>query len=109
MENKPHYEPRRTPICEGEKKAKVIPLRVNQQEYETIKAKATLAGLNVSRYLRKLGMNHPVKARFDEEEKRNLRGIGRNLNQLTAFAHKGYVYEKPLLEVLEKLKTILKG
>lgn len=109
MENKLRHDAPNASAVKREKKDKVIPLRVNQQEYETIKAKATLTGLSVSQYLRKLGMNHPVKARFDDEEKRNLRGIGRNLNQLTAFAHKGYVDEKPLQEVLEKLKNILKG
>jgi hypothetical protein len=109
MNNKLRHDPPSSSVAKREKKDKVIPLRVNRQEYETIRAKATLAGLSVSQYLRKLGMNHPVKARFDEEEKRNLRGVGRNLNQLTAFAHKGYFYEKLLLEVLEMLKNILKG
>ncbi|HEV7347425.1 plasmid mobilization protein [Telluribacter sp.] len=108
MEDNPHYEPRKTTISKREKKDKTILLRVNQKEYETIKSNATLAGLSVSNYLRRLGTNHPVKARFEKEEKRNLQGIGNNLNQLTAYAHKGLLYEKPLLEVLDKLKNLLK-
>ncbi|GAB3179663.1 plasmid mobilization protein [Telluribacter humicola] len=108
MEDKPHYDPRKTTASKREKKDKVILLRVNQKEYETIKANATLAGLSVSHYLRRLGINHPVKARFEKEEKRNLQGIGNNLNQLTAYAHKGLLYEKQLLDLLDKLKSLLK-
>jgi predicted DNA binding CopG/RHH family protein len=91
-----------------ENKDRTIPLRVTQHEYASIKSKATLAGLSVSEYLRKLGTGHPVQARFDKDEKRNLQGIGTNLNQLAAFANKGYFYQKPITEVLEELKRILK-
>lgn len=91
-----------------ENKNKTIPLRVTQHEYASIKSKATLAGLSVSEYLRKLGTGHPVQARFDKDEKRNLQGIGTNLNQLAAFANKGYFYQKPITEALEALKHVLK-
>lgn len=91
-----------------ENKNRTIPLRVTQHEYASIKSKAALAGLSVSEYLRKLGTGHPVQARFDKDEKRNLQGIGANLNQLAAFANKGYFYQKPITEVLEELKRILK-
>ncbi|MCF2495617.1 plasmid mobilization protein [Dyadobacter chenhuakuii] len=91
-----------------ENKNRTIPLRVTNHEYASIKSKATLAGLSVSEYLRKLGTGHPVQARFDKDEKRNLQGIGTNLNQLAAFANKGYFYQKSITEVLEELKRILK-
>ena len=52
-----------------ENKNRTIPLRVTQHEYASIKSKATLAGLSVSEYLRKLGTGHPVQARFDKDEK----------------------------------------
>ena len=91
-----------------ENKNRTIPLRVTEHEYASIKSKATLAGLSVSEYLRKLGTGHPVQARFDKDEKRNLQGIGTNLNQLAAFANKGFFYQKPITEVLEELKRILK-
>ena len=89
-------------------KDRTIPLRVTQHDYFTIKSKATLAGFSVSEYLRKLGTGHPVQARFDKEEIRNLQGIGTNLNQLAKFANSGYFYQKPLTEALEELKRILK-
>ena len=91
-----------------ENKNRTIPLRVTEHEYTSIKSKATLAGLSISEYLRKLGTGYPVQARFDKDEKRNLQGIGTNLNQLAAFANKGYFYQKPITEVLEALKHILK-
>lgn len=107
-EHKPRYESRKTSMGRRENKGKMIPVRVSEQEHATIKANAILAGLSVSEYLRKLGSGQPVQARFEKEEKRNLQGIGTNLNQLAAYANKGFFYEKPLLEVLEKLKKILK-
>ena len=108
-ESKPHYEARKAGAARRENKDKVIPVRVSLQEAETIKANAILAGLSVSEYLRKLGAGHQVQARFDKDEKRNLQGIGTNMNQLAAYANKGFFYEKPLLEVLEQLKKILKS
>lgn len=88
-------------------KDRTIPLRVTQQQYATIKSKAMLAGYSVSEYLRRLGIGYPVEARFDKDEKRNLVGIGRNLNQLAAKANNGFFYHKPIMEVLEQLKRIL--
>jgi predicted DNA binding CopG/RHH family protein len=108
MEENAHENTRRLSQEKRENKDKTIPLRVTQRQYVTIKSKAKLAGLSVSEYLRKLGTGHLVQARFDKDEKRNLQGIGTNLNQLAAFANKGFFYQKPITEVLEELKRILK-
>jgi predicted DNA binding CopG/RHH family protein len=108
MEENSHEETHQPIQARKENKDRTIPLRVTQQDYVKIKSKATLAGLSVSEYLRKLGTGHPVQARFDKDEKRNLQGIGTNLNQLAAFANKGFFYQKPITEVLEELKRILK-
>lgn len=107
-EIKPHYEARTADAAMREKKEKMIPVRVSQQEFDTIRTHAILAGLSVSEYLRRLGTGHQVLARFEKDEKRNLQGIGTNLNQLAAYANKGFFYQKPLSEVLEQLKKILK-
>ncbi len=88
-------------------KVRTIPLRVTHQQYATIRSKAMLAGFSVSEYLRRLGIGHPVEARFDKHEKRNLVGLGRNLNQLSAYANNGFFYHKPIKEVLEQRKRIL--
>ncbi|TDE09367.1 plasmid mobilization protein [Dyadobacter psychrotolerans] len=104
-----HYEARKAGAARRENRGKMIPVRVTDQEHAQIKANAVLAGLSVSEYLRRLSTGHQVQARFEKEEKRNLQGIGTNLNQLAAYANKGFFYEKPLLEVLEQLKKILKA
>jgi hypothetical protein len=109
MDESKHFEARKADPAKREKKDKVILVRVSAAEAETIKGNAILAGLSVSEYLRKLGTGHQVQARFDKDEKRNLQGIGTNMNQLAAYANKGFFYEKPLLEVLEQLKKILKS
>ncbi|WP_025765366.1 plasmid mobilization protein [Dyadobacter tibetensis] len=108
-EIRPHIEARKADAAKRENKGKMIPVRVTEQEHQAIKANAILAGLSVSEYLRKLGTGHAVQARFEKEEKRNLQGIGTNLNQLAAYANKGFFNEKPLIEVLEQLKKILKS
>jgi len=108
MKEHSHDESQQANQAKRENKDRTIPLRVTHRDYATIKSKATLAGLSVSEYLRKLGTGHPVQARFDKDEKRNLQGIGTNLNQLAAFANKGFFYQKPITEVLEELKRILK-
>jgi len=108
MKNNSQDEARQPDRAKRENKDRTIPLRVTQQDYAAIKSKATLAGLTISEYLRKLGTGHPVQAKFDKDEKRNLQGIGTNLNQLAAYANKGFFYQKPITEVLEELKRILK-
>ena len=105
----PHYEARKAGAAGRENKGKMIPVRVTEQEHAQIKANAVLAGLSVSEYLRRLGAGHQVKARFEKDEKRNLQGIGTNLNQLAAYANKGFFNEKPLLDILEKLKKVLQS
>ncbi|KAA6438953.1 plasmid mobilization relaxosome protein MobC [Dyadobacter flavalbus] len=108
-EKNPHYEARKAGTASRENKGKMIPVRVTEQEHAQIKANAILAGLSVSEYLRRLGTGHQVKARFEKEEKRNLQGIGTNLNQLAAYANKGFFNEKPLLAVLDQLKKVLQS
>lgn len=108
-EKNPHYEARKAGAAGRENKGKMIPVRVTEQEHAQIKANAILAGLSVSEYLRRLGAGHQVKARFEKDEKRNLQGIGTNLNQLAAYANKGFFNEKSLLAALDQLKKILQS
>ncbi len=88
-------------------KEKAIVIRVNEEEMSVIKAKANLAGLKVSEYLRRLGKEQSVAARLSSEDRKNLVGIGRNLNQLTAYAHKGHIYHDQINLLIERLKQIL--
>lgn len=88
-------------------KNKRITIRVTEEEMAIIKAKADLSGLKVSEYLRRLGKGLEVSARLSQEERKTLVGIGRNLNQLTAYAHKGHLYHDQINLLIERIKEIL--
>ena len=108
-EKNPHYEARKIGVVKRENKGKMIPVRVTEQEHAQIKANAILAGLSVSEYLRRLSTGHQLQARFEKDDKRNLQEIGASLNQLVEYANSGFFNEEPLLEVLDKLKKMLKA
>lgn len=46
-------------------RGKLLPIRVNESEFEILTKKAEAHGLNTSTYLRNLGMNYPVKSIVD--------------------------------------------
>lgn len=46
---------------------KILPIRVNQEELNSISEQASRFGLSSSNYLRSLGMNYPVKSIVDEQ------------------------------------------
>lgn len=95
---------------ESSKINKIINLkvRVAPAEAEFIKMQATKAGLSLSEYLRKVSQKYEVKERLPQESRRALQGIGNNLNQLTAYAHKGELHVGKINEVLDQLKQVLK-
>lgn len=46
---------------------KILPIRVNQEELNSISEQASRFGLSSSNYLRSIGMNYPVKSIVDEQ------------------------------------------
>ncbi|MBV5320903.1 MAG: DNA transfer protein [Sulfuricurvum sp.] len=48
-------------------RGKILPIRVNQEELNSISEQASRFGLSSSNYLRSLGMNYPVKSIVDEQ------------------------------------------
>ena len=70
-------------------KTKVIVLRVSPDEKGAISAKAALCRLGMSEYLRKLAREHELRSAFDQEAVRQIRYIGRNLNQAVYAMHRG--------------------
>lgn len=89
------------------------PLRVSTAERDQIKAKALRAGLSVSEYLRRAGLNLSVAARRSQVDGalvRQLAGIGNNLNQLTRKAHiHDEVDYARLQALLAALETVIEG
>ncbi len=69
-----------------------ITFRVTPEEYETIKAKADQAHMSVSAYVRAAALRHKVVVVDGlREYTRELKGVGRSLNQLAILAHEGRI------------------
>lgn len=84
-----------------------VRVRLTEPEAKFVKDQATLAGMNISEYLRQLAAGHTVQERLPLDVRCDLQGIGASLSQLTAFAHKGLLREQSIYETLDKLKKIL--
>lgn len=84
-----------------------VKVRLTEPEAKFVKDQATLAGMNVSEYLRQLAAGRTVQERLPLDVRRDLQGIGANLSQLMAFAQKGLLQEQSIYEVLDKLKKML--
>ena len=90
-----------------QKKEKRITLRLTPEQYETIQAKAEAAHMSTGAYVRAAALRHRVvvieglKACTHE-----LKGIGRNVNQLVVLANMGKIQEVRLGETLEALGRI---
>ena len=67
-----------------------ITIRLTPEQYESIRARAETAQMTPSAYIRAAAMRHRV-VEVDglKELTHELKGLGRNLNQLTMLAHQG--------------------
>ncbi len=90
-----------------QKKEKRITLRVTPEQYETIRAKAELAHMSTGAYVRAAALRHRVVV-IDglKELTHELKGIGRNVNQLVVLANMGKIREVRLGETMEALGGI---
>ena len=90
-----------------QKKEIRITLRLTAEQYESIAARADRAQMAVGTYVRAAAMRHRV-AVVDglPEILRELKGIGRNLNQLTVLANMGRIAEVNLGEATAVLATL---
>lgn len=61
---------------------KILPIRVNQEELNSISEQASRFGLSSSNYLRSLGMNYPVKSVVDEQAAASLLKTNSDLGRL---------------------------
>ena len=90
-----------------QKKEIRITLRLTPEQYESIAARAETAQMPVGAYVRAAAMRHKVTV-IDglKELAHELKGVGRNLNQLTVLANMGRVTEVNLLEATTALAAI---
>jgi hypothetical protein len=90
-----------------QKKDVRITLRLTPEQYESIAARADTAQLSVGAYVRAAAMRHRVVVVDGLPEiTRELKGIGRNLNQLTVLANMGRIAEVNLGEATAALATL---
>ena len=69
-----------------------ITFRVTPDEYDSIVTKANKVHMTVGAYVRSAALRHRVTVVDGlQEHTRELKGIGRNLNQLTVLAHAGSI------------------
>lgn len=90
-----------------QKKDVRITLRLTPEQYESIAARADTAQLSVGAYVRAAAMRHRVVVVDGLPEiTRELKGIGRNLNQLTVLANMGRVAEVNLGDATAALAVL---
>ena len=89
------------------KKEKRFTFRVTQEQYEKICSAAEAADMTPAAYARAAALRQQVKTvpglrEFNHE----LKGIGRNLNQLTVLAHEGKIKTVYLNETDDALRSL---
>lgn len=90
-----------------QKKEIRITLRLTPEQYESIAARANTAQMAVGTYVRAAAMRHRVVVVDGLPEiTRELKGIGRNLNQLTVLANMGRIAEVNLGEATAALAAL---
>lgn len=89
------------------KKDTRITIRLTPEQYESIAARADTAQMAVGTYVRAAAMRHRVVVVDGLPEiTRELKGIGRNLNQLTILANMGRIAEVNLGDATAALATL---
>ena len=88
-------------------KEKRITVRFTDEQIKTINEKAASAQMTPSAYIRAAAMRHKVVVVDGLQEMiHEVRGIGRNLNQLTILANEGRFTSPDLSGMVDKLDKI---
>lgn len=83
-----------------------ITFRVTPEQYDSIAARAETAQMSVGAYVRAAAMRHKVVVVDGlKEMTHELKGIGRNLNQLTILANEGRITSVGLGETMRALEN----
>lgn len=89
------------------KKENRITVRLTPEQEESIREKAAEAMMSPSAFLRAAGMRHKIVVIPGIEELTyELKGIGRNLNQLVILAHEGKINRVDLSGITAVLEKI---
>ena len=90
-----------------EKKERRITLRLTQEQYDSIAAKAETAQMPVGAYVRAVALRHRVVV-IDglKEITHELKGIGRSINQLVVLCNMGRIKEVHLDDAWQTLSQV---
>ena len=93
-----------------QKKEKRITIRLTPEQYDAIQAKAEAAQMPVGTYVRAAALRHRVVIVDGRQEfTHELKGIGRNFNQLVVLSNMGKIKEVHLDETWQALAKIYLG
>lgn len=93
-----------------EKRTRMVRVRLSDNEFNKLKKDSKKAGLDYSKYMRKLIQNEEILAAPTIEYYEfinQLNAIGNNLNQLTKKANQGNFDSLKIDSLLDKLKELL--
>ena len=89
------------------KKENRITVRLTPEQDESIREKAAEAMMSPSAFLRAAGMRHKIVVIPGMEEvAHELKGIGRNLNQLTTLANMGIINRVDLSGITAEMEKV---
>ena len=84
-----------------------LTIRLTPEQYDSIRARAETAQMTPSAYVRAAAMRHKVVVVDGlKEMSHELKGLGRNLNQLVVLANMGRITEVHLGEAFETLAKV---
>lgn len=93
-----------------QKKDKRITIRLTPEQYDAIQAKAETAQMSMGTYVRAAALRHRVVVVDGLKEfTHELKGIGRNFNQLVVLSNMGKIKEVHLDETWQALAKIYLG
>lgn len=88
-------------------KTKMIAMRFRESDYEVIKRKADKANLNFTEFVTRSALNKPVTVVNDlTAVLKEMKAIGRNLNQLTTLCNMGKISCPDLSELITQYSSV---
>ncbi len=92
-----------------EKKERRVSVRMTEEQYRAIEEKAAAAQMSVATYIRAAALRHRVTVVDGLPEiTHELKGIGRNINQLAVLAHQGRIKVTYLGDTVTALAQVYK-
>lgn len=90
-----------------EKKERRVSVRMTEEKYKTIEGKANAAQMSVATYIRAAALRHKVTVVEGLPEiTHELKGIGRNINQVITLAHQDRIKTVYLEDTVTALARI---